>query len=110
MRSTARAMEQLRKDGWQWIEVVERWNPYSRTRHDLFNLVDVLAVCSERGTLAVQACGRDFASHRDKILRSPCSLVLVEAGWAFELWGFRKLKSGWTIRVEQFTNESEWTF
>ncbi|HEX7325184.1 MAG TPA: hypothetical protein VF292_07505 [Rhodanobacteraceae bacterium] len=52
MTPTARTLAALRVEGWT-AEVVERWNPHARVRHDLFNVADILAVRGAE-TLAVQ--------------------------------------------------------
>lgn len=66
---TSRSLKQLRADGYV-AEVVERWNQYSKTRHDLFGIVDVLAMDGE--LLAVQATTTGNLSSRiKKSLASP---------------------------------------
>ena len=40
---TARSLAHLRKTC-QLVQVVERWNSFTKTRHDLFGIIDILAI------------------------------------------------------------------
>lgn len=86
---TSRSLRQLRADGYV-AEVVERWNQYSKTRHDLFGIVDVLAMDGE--LLAVQATTTGNLSSRiKKSLASPNLRAWLEVpGLRFECWGWAK--------------------
>ena len=95
---TSRTLKALRGEGWR-AAVVERWNPHAKIRHDLFGVVDVLAL---RGTetLAVQATSSSNVSARvTKIADSDATADIREAGWRFEVWGWRKNSKGrWVCR------------
>ena len=52
---TARTLQWFRKRGWP-AQVVERWNQYSKTRHDLFGFVDVVAMDPNSGRLVGVQC------------------------------------------------------
>ena len=45
---TQRSLAALRERG-MLAEVVERWNPYTKTRKDLFGFVDIVAVLASTG-------------------------------------------------------------
>lgn len=112
---TQRTLAECRKRGW-YVQVVERWNPYAHVRHDLFGVIDLVAIakpdmitppyCST--LLAIQACaGSSHAARRDKILAEPRARAWVEAGGRLELWswskrGERGKRKRWTLRVETY--------
>ena len=99
MSPTERSLKALRADGWL-CQVVEKWNPHSRTRLDLFGFVDILAL---RGgeTLAVQATSRSNVSIRaNKIAEHENVAAVRKAGWRLEVWGWSKNSAGrWDVRV-----------
>lgn len=91
MTPTARTLTALRANGWT-AEVVERWNPHARVRHDLFNIADILAVRGAE-TLAVQVTAGSCVSARVAKLRASAALpLLCRAGWRVEVHGWRKVK------------------
>ena len=96
---TARTLKALRDQGWR-AAVVERWNPHAKIRHDLFGVVDVLAV-REGETLAVQATtGSNAAARVKKIADAEATADIRAAGWRFEVWGWRKNSVGrWVCKV-----------
>lgn len=96
---TQRTLAELRKRGYQLVQVVERWNPHARIRQDLFSFVDVLAVRVVEGqpaeTFAVQACrGADISTRVRKITECDSYHVLRLAGWSIAVWGWRKNAKG----------------
>jgi hypothetical protein len=107
---TARTLAKLREEGWT-AQVVERFNPYSKTRVDLGGGIDIVAW---RGAypgaiLGVQACaGASHAARRDKLLGLPAMLEWVAAGARLEIWSWAKQgprgkRKVWTLRVEAIT-------
>ena len=110
MTPTARTLAALRADGWT-AEVVERWNPHARVRHDLFNIADILAVRG-RETLAVQVTAGSGVSARVHKLEASSALpLLAAAGWRVEVHGWRKVKvkrggkaTRWACRVVGMVN------
>lgn len=91
---TERTLKALRDDGWL-CAIVEKWNPHARIRQDLYGFIDILAIKPDR-TLAVQACsGGDVSRRVNKITNHENLPAVREAGWAIQVWGWRKLKSGW---------------
>lgn len=95
---TARSLALLRQEGYR-AAVVEKWNPHSRTRSDLFGVVDVLAIRGAE-TLAVQATsGSNGAARVKKIAESDALPDMRAAGWAVEVWSWRKDSKGrWQCR------------
>lgn len=105
MNPTERSLRKLRADGWL-CDKTEHWNPWSRTRRDLFGFIDILAI---RGNemLAVQATsGSNVASRLAKIrglqastlwLESPNRKIVVH-GWARK--GPRGKRKKWECREE----------
>lgn len=76
---TSRTLDLLRKGGYE-CAIVERWNAYTKTRHDLYGFADILAM---RGIelLAVQATsGSNVAARVTKILAEPRALEWVRPG------------------------------
>lgn len=79
MTPTARTMAHLRGLGYE-VAVVERWNSYTRTRHDLYGFADLLAMRGKE-LLAVQATSTANVSARvKKIMDEPRALAWVEPG------------------------------
>ena len=79
MTPTDRTMAYLRGLGYE-VAVVEKWNAYTRTRHDLYGFADLLAM---RGIelLAVQATSTGNVSARvKKILAEPRARKWLEPG------------------------------
>ena len=94
-----RVLKALRADGFH-AETVERWDAFSRKRHDLFGLIDVLAV-GYGGTVAVQVTSRsNMASRRTKMQGSPALAAMKAAGWSVQLWGYDKPEHRWRVKVE----------
>lgn len=94
---TALTLRDLRRDGWT-AEVVERWNPHARVRHDLFGFVDVLALRGDV-TLGVQATSASNVSSRvRKIADSDLVAAVRAAGWQLEVWGWEKKGRRWECR------------
>ena len=91
MTPTQRTLATLRADGYT-AEVVERWNPYARVRHDLFGIVDILAI-REGETLAVQTtAGSGVSARIAKLTASPALALLATAGWRVQVHGWRRVK------------------
>lgn len=89
---TELTLRKLRADGYT-AQVVEHWNSFARVRQDLFGVVDVIGLRGEE-TLAVQATSATNVSARiRKIADAPALPAIREAGWRFEVWGWRKNKA-----------------
>ena len=117
MLPTQRTLQWYRNRGWL-VGVTERYNQYSRTRHDLFGFADLLAV-NGTAIVAVQCTSQSNASKRVDKIRSECrenALKWLRAGGLIHVVGWRRLvtrnKDGtkakvkrWEPRVEQITEE-----
>jgi hypothetical protein len=96
---TSRSLAMLRDEGYL-AEVVERWNPHARVRNDLFGFIDILAV-RDGEVLGVQTTsGSNTAARIRKIAEHPNTPAVREAGIRIHVHGWRKLKAGWTVRIE----------
>ena len=102
MSPTARSLKYCREQGWP-AAVVERWNPHSKRRIDLFGWCDIVAL-TEQGILGIQACAG--ASHAARATKAkPLVAPWIESCGIAEVWswsqrgakGKRKL---WVLRRE----------
>ena len=91
---TQRSLKHLRDSGCV-AEVVERWNPHSRTRKDLFGFVDILALSPDGNTIGVQATSLSNVSKRvAKIAESSLLRSVRECGWRVVVHGWGKGANG----------------
>lgn len=99
MTPNARSKALLEEEGFV-VEIVEKFNVWSKTRHDLFNAFDLLAVGHNK-TVAVQ-CTTDsnLSARRSKLQASDVVPICIAAGWKVEVWGWRKVKNRWRCRRE----------
>ena len=105
---TSRSLEHLKAQGYEIVDVVERWNPHARIRQDLWGIVDILAITDTPGlppVLGVQTTsGSNVAARVRKIQDSPNLPVLRRAGVAIHVHGWRKsAKHGWVLRTEDLS-------
>ena len=98
MTPTQRSMKALRELGYL-VEVVEKWNSFTRTRKDLWGWADLLAI--RRGeVLAVQVTATGVSSRIKKIMDSETIGRVREAGIRIEVHGHRKNSKGkYVMRV-----------
>lgn len=98
MTPTQRSLKTLRELGYL-VEVVEKWNSFTRTRKDLWGWADLLAV--RRGeVLAVQVTSTGVSSRIKKIMDSETIGRVREAGIRIEVHGHRKNSKGkYVMRV-----------
>jgi len=88
MTPTQRSLKALRELGYL-VEVVEKWNSFTRTRKDLWGWADLLAV--RRGeVLAVQVTAQAVANRVAKVAASETVGRVREAGIRIEIHGWRK--------------------
>jgi hypothetical protein len=98
MSPTQRSLALLRKQGWL-VGTVERYNPYSRTRHDLYDLFDLVAV-RENEILFVQTTSASNVSSRiKKITNHPDTPFIRKCGAFLHIHGWGKKKGRWECRV-----------
>ena len=94
---TQLSLSKLRGDGWT-AEVVERYNFFSKKRHDLYGFIDILAVGPE-GTLAVQTTSYSNVSSRVRKISEHENVGAVrDAGWRIVVHGWRKKNNRWVCR------------
>ena len=98
MTPTQRSLAALRELGYL-VEVVEKWNSFTRTRKDLWGWADLLAI--RRGeVLAVQVTSTGVSSRIKKIMDSETIGRVREAGIRIEVHGHRKNTKGkYVMRV-----------
>ena len=96
---TKRTLDALRDQGYI-AEVVERWNAFSKTRKDLFGIIDVLAIGNGE-TVAVQTTSASNVSARmRKMEESPCLAHMRDAGWKILIHGWKKDSKGhWVCKT-----------
>jgi hypothetical protein len=96
---TQRSLAHVREQGYT-AEVVERWNPFARVRHDLFGIIDILAIGNGH-TLAVQTTSKgNMAARIRKIEESEHLPEIIRSGWRLHVHGWAKDKSGrWQVKV-----------
>lgn len=107
--ATQLTLRKLRAEGWELVEVVERWDSFSRRRHDLFGIVDVLAIRPGR-TLAVQTTSfSNSTSRRRKALESDSLPQVIDAGWEFRIHGWKKVGGRWRCHRDQRLEDADIT-
>lgn len=110
MTNTSRTLELLRERGFR-CGIVERYNQFTKQRHDLFGIIDIIAI--KHGQIyGVQSCGSSYAEHKRKILDTMYGVYWLEAGGELLLVGWRKIKKKrggkamiWSPREYKFTLE-----
>lgn len=104
-----RTLKLLREEGYT-CEITEHFNPYSKTRKDMWGFADIAALhAAHIGTLYVQTTtGDHMAERRDKILALPSARLTLEAQNRIWLIGWRQVgprgkRKTWEPRVEALT-------
>jgi hypothetical protein len=99
---TQRSLEYLREQGYH-AEVVERFNSFTKRRHDLWTWCDILAIKKDE-VLAVQVTAADVSSRIKKIQDSDTVALVRDAGIRIECHGWTKRANGrYAIRVEDIS-------
>jgi predicted RecB family endonuclease len=100
MTPTARALSDLRKEGWTPWVVESRITPF--VKRDLFNCIDILAI-RDGQTLAVQVtAGSAHANRATKVRSNEHLPLMLGAGWIVQVWSYRKgANLRWVRRVEE---------
>jgi len=92
MTPTQRSLKALRDLGYL-VEVVEKWNAFTKTRKDLWGWADLLAI--RRGeVLAVQVTAQAVSTRIAKVTASETLARVREAGIRVEVHGWRKNAKG----------------
>jgi len=84
---TARALEQLRKDGYP-AGIVEKWNQWAKVRQDLFGFIDIIYLTPSNAVALQVTVGDRHADHKKKILAEPRALTWLKTGNIIELWSY----------------------
>ena len=124
---TSRTLAECKKQGLE-AGVVERYNSFTKRRHDLFGFIDIVAIDAgglhtrktgnklehlDGRTIGIQATSASNKSaHRQKILDEPLAKVWLLAGNEIKLWtwGKKKVKRGgkayrWHLTITTITLE-----
>lgn len=109
---TERSLAMLREQGFT-AEVVERWNPHTRTRHDLFGFADIIAVRKGEILLVQTTSYSGVSSRIKKIADCEHAPVCRMANIGIHVHGWRQkavgkfkngnTKYGWVCRVEDLS-------
>lgn len=106
MTPTARALKSLRELGFI-AGVVERYNPHTKKKNDLFGFIDIVSAREGVGILFVQATsGSHHAARVTKIRASDEFAKLIASGGRVEVWSYAKRgargkRKTWTLRREE---------
>ena len=100
--------------GFPLVEVVEKWNPHARVRHDLFSFIDVLAIQGD-SVFAIQATSdSNIAARVAKLSLLPSVVHWLDTRtnrrlfvWGWGKKGARGKRKLWGLReVEVVLNET----
>ena len=96
---TQRSLKHLREQG-HTVAVVERFNPFSKTRLDLFGILDIVSLSPDGETVGVQTTsGSNVSARVSKIAASENLAALRRCGWRLLVHGWRKNAAGkWVLR------------
>ena len=108
MSPTQRSLKRARDAGYE-AGVVERWNPHSRTRHDLFGVIDLVELREDR-IVGVQVTSSSNISARvAKAKAEPRLAAWLRCGGLFEVHGWGKRQHNnrklWRVRVVELHPE-----
>lgn len=98
MSPTQRSLAHMRSQG-ATVCVVEHWNPFSKTRQDMFGILDLVALLDGE-TIGIQTTsGSNVSARVAKITASEHLPALRRAGWRLLVHGWRKNAAGkWQLR------------
>ena len=95
---TSRSVDLLRKE-YPLVETVERFNSFTKRRHDLFGIIDILAV-SDNEILMVQTTSKsNMRSRVIKIEDSDALPVLRKAEISIHVHGWYKENGRWRVKI-----------
>lgn len=96
-----RSKELLEAEGFV-VGLVERYNSWSQTRHDLFGFIDLIAVRAGE-IVAIQSTSDTNLSHRRKKLET-CDAVpiCIAAGMRVEIHGWKIRARRWSCRRVEY--------
>ena len=97
MNLTARSMSLLRERGYT-VATVERWNAFTKKKHDLFGCIDLLAIGNGE-TVAVQVTSKsNLAARRHKIEEAEAYPEMLRSKWRVILHGWFKEGNRWQLK------------
>ena len=81
---------------------VEKWNSFTKTRHDLYGVIDLLAIGNGE-TVAIQTTSKSNMSSRIKKIEDPDALpIMLSSHWRVCVEGWFKEKNRWTVKEFEF--------
>ena len=94
---TQRSMKLMRDRGYH-VEVVEKWNSFTKTKKDLFGFIDVLCI-SEGSVVGVQSTSyTNVAARVTKIREHELYPVVLSSGIQILVHGWHKKGRFWEVR------------
>lgn len=98
MTPTQRSLKHLRDNGYR-AEVVERFNSFTKRRHDLFGIADIVAIREGEVLLVQTTSGSNVAARVSKIAESEATPDIRKAGMGIIVHGWRKsARKRWVLR------------
>lgn len=103
---TKLSLKLLKEEGYV-AEVVEVWNPFSRTRKDLFGILDIVAIKDGVfGVLGIQTTSKVNTTARlKKASTNEKLLTWYRAGNKFEVWGWYKKDGKYIVEKRELVKE-----
>ena len=97
MSLNARSAAHLRDLGYL-VATVERYNAFTKRKHDLFGCIDLLAIGNNE-TVAVQVTSKGHLSDRKhKIEEAEAYPEMLRSGWRIVLHGWFKENNRWKLK------------
>ena len=108
MSPTQRTLKVLREKENAIVDIVERYNSFIKTRHDCFNMFDLIAIRNGEIVGIQVTSASNHQARVKKIQDNPISVQWILAGGIIEVrtWGKRGprgKRKQWTERIEQIT-------
>ena len=100
---TQRSLAHLRELGYH-VEIVEKWNSFTKQRKDLWGWADLLAI-RKGEVLAVQVTASAVSNRIQKIMASDTLALVRDAGIRIEVHGWRKSTKTkkYVLRIEDIS-------
>ena len=89
----------LLREKYEIVAVVEWWNSFTRRRHDLFGVWDIIAVGNGEVCLVQTTSYSNVSARIRKIEGNECLAPLRKAGVRLEVHGWRKVNNRWQPRI-----------
>ena len=95
---TQLSLKLLRNNGYL-ADVVERYNSFSRKRHDLYGIFDIVACRTGEIAFIQTTTASNVSARIHKIEDHPDIDIIRKSGATLLVHGWRKLKGRWSVRV-----------